>query len=163
MLPPDHAAALEGAIHSLIDDLCDDVATLLQEPDAIEETTLGTYLPRCYFPRYTPVFAKQFLMTTGVVAWKLAQPQWHPLACIAEELALNAIIRIAKTVLRDEGRQPNFSFFFDSAFEDLDFEMLLDPAWDGYADDTSLAIEEWFSPFGEDTTYPYLVSESKNS
>jgi hypothetical protein len=65
---------------------------------------MSQYLPRCYQGRYSPLFAKRFLMATATVAWKLAQPQWHHPACIAEELALNAMIRRAETLLEQQGR-----------------------------------------------------------
>ncbi len=80
-------------------------------------------------------------MTTATVAWKLAQPQWHPLACIAEELALNALVRRAEALLEEQGTKADFGWFQDSAFDDLDFEIVFDPAWDGYADETSLRFE----------------------
>ena len=35
-------------------------------------------------------------MATATLAWKLAQPRWHPLASIVEELALNAMVRRAE-------------------------------------------------------------------
>jgi hypothetical protein len=56
-------------------------------------------------------------MATATVAWKLAQPQWHPLACIAEELALNAFVKKAEALLADGGVKADFAVFEDSALE----------------------------------------------
>ena len=160
VLSPDHAAALRAAAHELIDEFCEDVASLLESPEGIEEVSMSRHLPRCYRGRYSPLFAKQFLMATAAVAWKLAQPQWHPLACIAEELALNAVVRKAEAFLEDQGKKADFVLFQDSALEDLDFEVMFDPAWDGYAEETSLAFEYWFSPFRDDEpTHPYSPSD----
>ena len=160
VLPPDHAAALHEAVHELIDELCEDVAALLEAPERIDEASMSRYLPRCYRGRYGPLFAKQLLMATAAVAWKLAQPQWHPLASIAEELALNAVIRKAEAFLEDQGNKADFVLFQDSALEDLDFEVMFDPAWDGYAEETSFAFEYWFSPFRDDEpTHPYSPSD----
>jgi hypothetical protein len=92
-LPSDHARALHAAVHEFIDQFCEDVASLVDAPQKVEETSMSQYLPRCYQGRYSPLFAKRFLMATATVAWKLAQHQWHHPACIAEELALNAMIR----------------------------------------------------------------------
>jgi len=156
MLPPDHASALRAAVHELIDEFCEDIAALLEAPEKVEETSMSQYLPRCYRGRYSPLFAKQFLMATATVAWKLAQPQWHPLACIAEELALNAVVRKAEALLEAQGRKPDFILFEDSALEDLDIEVMFDPAWDGYEEETSLAFEYWFSPFrADEPAHPY--------
>jgi hypothetical protein len=159
LLAPDHAAALKAAIHELIDEFCEDVAALLEAPERIEETSMS-HLPSCYRGRYSPQFAKQFLMATATVAWKLAQPQWHLLACIAEELALNAMVRKAEALLEDQGKKPDVVLFEDSALEDLDFDVMFDPAWDGYAEETSLAFEYWFSPFRDDEpSHPYSPSD----
>jgi len=160
VLPPDHAYALRAAVHELIDELCEDVVALLEAPEGIEEVSMSRYLPRCYRGRCSPLFAKRFLMATAAVAWKLAQPQWHPLACIAEELALNAVVRKAEAFLEDQGKKADFALFQDSALEDLDFEVMFDPAWDGYAVETSLAFEYRFSPFRDDEpTHPYSPSD----
>jgi hypothetical protein len=160
VLPSDHASALHAAVHELIDQFCQDVATLLETPERVEETSMSHYLPRCYQGRYTPPFAKRFLMATATVAWKLAQPQWHPLACMAEELALNAMVRKAEALLEEQGKNADFGMFEDSALEDLDFRVMFDPAWDGYAEETLLAFDFWFSPFRNDErVHPYSPSD----
>jgi len=51
---------------------------------------------------------------------------------------------------RAEERKADFGLFEDSALEDLDFDLVFDPAWDGYAEETSLAFEYSFSPFRDD-------------
>ena len=79
---------------------------------------MSRYLPNCYRSRYSPSFAKRFLMATATVAWKLAQPRWHPLASIAEELALNAMVRRPEASPREQGKKADFGLFEDYAFED---------------------------------------------
>ena len=122
-----------------------------------DELALTAYLPERYAARYSPQFIKQFALCLFTVAWKLAQPAWIRPACVAEELALRALIREAEAVLEQEGRRPfDFGDFEDEAFDDLDFEYLFTPATDGidrspagaWLGMGSLAFDDWFTPFG---------------
>jgi hypothetical protein len=59
--------------------------------------------------------------------------------------------------LRSKERRPTFGWFQDSAFDDLDFEIMFDQAWDGYAEESSLRFEYWFSAFqGDQPMHPYF-------
>ena len=58
---------------------------------------------------------------------------------IAEELALKCKCPKGGGSWRAEERKADFGLFEDSALEDLDFDLVFDPAWDGYAEETSLA------------------------
>jgi hypothetical protein len=49
-------------------------------------------------------------MAMATIAWKLAQPQCHPLACIAEELALIAAVRRGEALLGEQGKEADFRF-----------------------------------------------------
>jgi hypothetical protein len=86
---------------------------------------------------------------------------WSELASLAEELAMNAILRFA-LLLRELRRQmgedvedADFDVLWDVAFWDLDFELLLMPAMDGIqhsafgqrAGMTNLDRSEWFIKF----------------
>jgi len=57
------------------------------------------HLPPRYSYYYDASFAREWTTTVAVVGWKLAQPDKPRLACVAEELALNALIREAVTHL----------------------------------------------------------------
>ena len=161
VLPPDHRQAIYDAIVVLIDQTCEDIATLCAAGPPIprrkhlrhgrsrraarlprrlgnkvrfEDLELSSYLPPQYAARYTPVFVKQFLACLMTVSWKLRSPEYHDLACVGEELALAAILHLAEALLEDQGLEPNFTAFVDVAFEDTDFEYLFEPEWDGIED-----------------------------
>jgi hypothetical protein len=164
LLPPNHWAALYDAATMLTDQFFDDVAGLLADGDFAQSAMAG-YLPAKYLLRYNVLFAKQFLACLLTVAWKLRAPDYYPLACVAEELALHAIIECAEALLESEGLQADFTEFEDEAFEDADVEQLFDPALDGIENSelgqklgmAHLRFEDWFRPFrGEDPVHPYV-------
>lgn len=90
------------------------------------------YLPRIHATRYDSVFAERFLACMMAVTWKLGQPEReYSLSCVGEELALNAIIERAEAVLKSEGIEADFGDLRTIAFEDEDYGLLFDPAFDG--------------------------------
>ncbi len=168
-LTPRQADALRTAIDSLIDDFIADVAQLLAD-DEFSETTMADFLPRKYLPRYTPRFAKQFLVCLITVAEKLSRPEPQRLTCVAEELALAAILDQTLVVLElnsgvaTEDTQA-IEQLAEQFFEDRDFELLSNLALDGFEDSplverlavTGLKFEEWFNPFrADDPVHPYV-------
>jgi hypothetical protein len=93
-----------------------------------------------------------------VVGWKLAQPGDVTLACVAEELALFALIRQAQMLLdlrERENDEQAWNDFRDLAFEDEDFLFLFNPEFDGIEETewarqhamVGLKFNEWFRPF----------------
>jgi hypothetical protein len=93
-----------------------------------------------------------------VVGWKLAQPADVTLACVAEELALFALIRQAQVLLdlRElENDKQAWSDFRDLVFEDEDFLFLFNPELDGIEETdrarehavVGLKFNEWLKPF----------------
>jgi len=163
-LPRSHRDALLDAIDMLVDESCADVAALLEGED-FAHLAMADSLPPQYLHRYNPVFAKQFLTCIIVVGWKLRAPGYTPLACVAEELALAALIQRAKALLETEGEVPDFGAFEDSVFEDADFEQLWHPKLDGLSDSelgrflgmASLNFKDWFKPFRpEHPVHPYV-------
>ena len=167
-LPPSHLEALLDAIDMLVDEACEDIAALLDGED-FAQVAMADYLPPRYLHRYTPVFAKQFLTCIIVVGWKVRAPGYTPLACVAEELALAAIIQRARALLETDGETPDFDAFEDSVFEDMDFEQLWDPKLDGLSDTelgrtlgmASLDFKDWFKPCRpEHPVHPYVEAEA---
>lgn len=155
-----------GAI--LIDLFLDDLR-LLEENADFEETSMFDYLPSQYALKYTPHFARQFLVCLITVFWKMAQPDHLPLASVAEELAAFAIVTQAKDE-DEEGHPRDEAFlesFVDAYFEDTDFLYLFDDEYDGI-DETdladiqgisSLAFADWFKPFSDEperAPHPYV-------
>jgi hypothetical protein len=162
-LPSDHQEALLDAIDELTDEFFDDVAELLDEGD-FAETTMGSFLPPRYLPRYTPVFAKQFLVCLLTVAWKIRAPGAYGLACTAEALALDALIQTAESAMEAAGQRYDFDAFRDVAYEDEDYRLLFDPARDGIETTAAgrnlalanLEFSDWFRPFREkEPVHPY--------
>ena len=166
-LPPSHRAALEHACTVLIDEFLDDVADLSAKPTTWDDTYMASYLPERHRAGYTPLFAREFLLCTATVAWKLGQDEWLGTACLAEDLALNALIERAGAEIELAGDDADYDAFMDEAFEGTEFEDLLDtddadgdrapaPATGAGA----LPIDQWFRPRLEgplDAVHPYVA------
>jgi hypothetical protein len=130
-------------------------------------------LPSVYEDRYASFdFLKNWVITLSTVGWKLAQPDALPLANVAEELALHAMIEEAISWTADIAEPPHpeavehLRELYDSSFEDTDFLELfdlkdsddlpdLDPS--GQMGMTDLRFKNWFQPFGSgtDRTVPH--------
>lgn len=173
ILPTSHRDALINAVDILVDQFLEDVNSLSEvipgvPPPDIKDTSISAFLPERYVHRYDGMFAKKFLICLIVVSWKLRSNDAHTLACTAEELALYALLREARGLLEDSGTEVDFGAFEDLAFEDMDFELLFDPAWDGIEDYgneltggqarlVNLRFDDWFRPFREEVpVHPYV-------
>jgi hypothetical protein len=166
VLPKSHREALLDACSLLTDQFFDDVVHLMTDGD-FSETRMVDFLPRKYLPRYDALFAKQFLVCFTTVSWRLFSPGEHRLTCVAEELALSALIDQAEAVLDSRGKEANFDHLVEIAFEDMDFEALFDPAQDGIEDTVIgkqlgmqfLRFDDWFRAFNRGAVYrvhPYV-------
>lgn len=138
--------ALADAVDLLLDEWWTDLEDL-HRGAPFASCGMAIALPAWSWSRCSAAFARQFLLCTATVAWKLAQPQRYRLACVGEELAAWAIHDQAKAVLEDRsepgiGRKQRrgigrgvvrgaFNAFVEQWFEDLDFLWLFDPASDG--------------------------------
>lgn len=60
---------------------------------------------------YAPVTIDKFLRCVIIVGWKLAQDEQVYLACVAEQLALRAIINEAEAILEADGKEFDFGDF----------------------------------------------------
>ena len=167
-LPPNHRAALEHACTVLIDEFLDDIADLSTNSAGWDDTYMASYLPGRFRQQYTPPFARQFLLCTATVAWKLGQDAWLGPACFAEDLALNALIERAGAEIELAGADADFDAFMEQAFESTAFEGLLDhdeedgaaPPARPAAEAGALRVDEWFRPYHEgdfQALHPYVV------
>ena len=138
----------------MLDLYLEDLARLAQgEP--FDETNIADALPRTYLPRYDLLFAKAFVICVSTVVWKLQSPDQQELACVAEELALSAIVGQAQALLEMRGQQVNIGDVYEEAFQDTDFEFLFDPSFDGIEESgiadyrrlANLRFEDWLKPF----------------
>ena len=158
-LPDDHREALHTAVSTLCDGFFEDQ----DNPGS----RFLEYLPEKYGPRYGRVFLRQLLVTMLTVGYKLAlaQPPAPLLSCVAEELALDILVREASAHLESEGVSPDFALFQDLAYQDSDYEYLYELSLDGIEDSpvgvehgiSNLHFDEWFIPFDNAQTpvHPY--------
>jgi len=163
-LPKDHRSALFDAASALTDAFYDDVVALDTCRIPFENTTMAGYIPRKYVARYDLLFARKFLVCLVTATWMLFGPELHKLTCVAEELALMAIIKRAEDFLEASSKEADFNGLMDEAFEDTDFLLLFDASSDGSNDRSgdpgaiSFPFEDWFKPFYEDTpVHPYVT------
>lgn len=156
--------ALRSATAILLDRFFTDVSHLEGGGD-FQDTAMAGYLPPIFLPKYTSVFAKQFLICVAMVGWKLVQPEPSRLGCVGEELALHGIIEEAGAILEVRFLDADLGNFQELAFDDTDFLMLFEPAFDGIEDSDigsemgvgHLAFEDWFKPFYHGVPHPYLI------
>jgi hypothetical protein len=162
--PPDHQEALFTASNEMVDECFEDIAALLVGAD-FADTSMADVLPPRYLSLYTPQFAKQFLTCILTVAWKLRAPGTHRLACVAEVLALAALIERATIVLEEQEKEADFSALEQVAYEDRALEVLFE-ATPNAIENTSagkvnatanLRFDDWFTPFrAESPVHPYV-------
>jgi hypothetical protein len=156
-LPRTHREALRRACVAYVDECLMALEELGRGYD-IEDTVLDRHLPPRYAHYYGPLFGKEWAITIATVAWKLAQQEPVVLTCVAEELALNALIEEAKSQLELNGDVVDESAwrdFQDDITDDDDWAFLFDDAMDGIEDSSigrqmgigHLTFSEWFRPF----------------
>jgi hypothetical protein len=158
VLPETHREALRDASITYLE-ACYDALREAPVGSSFADTAIADHLPSRYDSYYDGLFAKQWTTTVAVVGWRLAQLTRPKLSCVAEELALHALIREAITRLEMHDRDSDdaaWGAFRDLAFEDEDFLYLFDPAFDGIENDpeaiehlslVGLPFSEWFKPF----------------
>jgi hypothetical protein len=157
LLPQSHREALCDAAVTYLDECFSAIAE--GEPgQGYADTPIGSYLPQRYEQYYDGRFARDWATTVAVVGWKLAQLDKVVLACVAEELALFALIRQAQLLLdmrEAASDEQAWSDFRDLVFEDEDFLFLFNPEFDGIEETAwarqhavvGLKFNEWFRPF----------------
>jgi DNA-binding CsgD family transcriptional regulator len=165
---PELRESVVKAIDILTDRFLDDVASLERGAGFdFDGTEMAAYLPRKYRTRYDRGgFARKFLVCLVVVGWKLRAPGWEPVACVAEELALRAILLAAEDIHADDhGVEGDFGDLWDAGFQDNDYELLFDPESDGVEDTeyaqrtglTDIRFSAWFDGFNNTPpVHPYV-------
>lgn len=102
-------AASQALHHSamlLMDEALMDVAVLVRTRRAGPVLGSTRELPSRFEDRYDVDFMKQWVVTLAVVAFKLGQVEYLPLSCVAEKLALRAIVVRADARARRRGEPP---------------------------------------------------------
>jgi hypothetical protein len=162
--------ALRRSATALLDRFFSDIGHL-EAGGGFPDTDMMEYLPARFAPTYDHLFAKEFLVCLATVVSKLVQPGNWPLACVGEELALNALIENAEEILKEKGESGGLGDFRELATKDNDYLMLFDRAWDGIEDSDlgrqvrvmNLAFDEWFERFYEGIpVHPYVEPDSSS-
>lgn len=119
------------------------------------DTFMATQLTAAFANRYDARFAVQFLVATARVQVRLEAGACFPAECVAEEVAIHAVLRVAAdlaTEADDRGAE-RVEAFMHGILPDLDFLLLFDAGAclsreHGQAiGATHLWFEEWFRPF----------------
>ncbi|MGI8450665.1 MAG: hypothetical protein ACR2MP_26500 [Streptosporangiaceae bacterium] len=166
------ASALAGCLIQasviLVDQLIDDVAELRKHEGTADERIGKTWvfsdLPARFATNYTALFAQEFLVAFVDVTSRLTRG-WEPLACVAQELGVRVLLdhvevvaEAADVALPEDWR----GHLEDLLFEDMDHELLYDPAHDGIEEDPAgqppgmapMRFVDWFRPFNDRRTLP---------
>ncbi|AQW54247.1 hypothetical protein ACIQPP_46025 [Streptomyces violaceusniger] len=108
--------------------------------------------------------------------FRLCRPDFEQLNCVAEELPLRLPLETTEATLdrRDlfgHGVRAALDAFRENVCEDVDHELLCDPAMDGIDQDPAVThlgiaptgIEGWFTPFSRDCpVHPYAANPADN-
>lgn len=168
LLPEHHWEALTTASAELVDWVLDDLAALARGTP-FGGLIIADYLPRAFLHRYDDAFLRSFLVCLVSVGLKLHLPGVHPLGCTGEELAAYILTQAATQLLEQAGDAADFDAWADAVFEDLDHELLYNPALDGLPDTevarvlgmSNLAYEDWFVPFDPPrVVHPFLEPDA---
>ena len=170
------AGCLMLAADVVVDELFDDVAALTRadeddEPADLNTTFVLSGLPSRFARHYTPRFARRFLVAMVDVTRRLTAG-WEPLSCVAEELAVRALLDEVEVqadvadIELDRGWRGHLE---EHVFDDVDHELLYDPALDGIEDQPALgppgmapmSFDWWFVPFNPDRPLPPYILDDR--
>jgi hypothetical protein len=156
------AGALVAGLELITEELFVDIQTLEDTgTPASEHEVLWVLhdLPTQYASHYTALFAKKFLITTAILGYRLAQPDWDGPLNVAEMLAIRLVEAAARNQLEIAGLIDALPLdlmletFEDYAFAGIDADELIEPdAEDEDIDEDDideLVLVDWFEPFIE--------------
>ncbi|PPK68873.1 hypothetical protein V5P93_001245 [Actinokineospora auranticolor] len=168
------AGAVVQAMEILTDELFADVQELEDAEGSaaeVEALSVLNQLPMRYAEHYGALFAKQFLVVTAILGYRLSQPGWTPPLCTAEALALHVLkaetgVQLDLAGLLDElPLKEIWAAFDEHVLTDSDHERIYDLDSESGEDEIDLLgtpgldFDEWFLPRGTDVLHPYLSSE----
>lgn len=154
VLPDLNREALHAAVVLLLDDGFD----ALSSTGDLNESMLAWHLPARLEKHYHEGLYRSMLVAVANLGGQLAHTDSPTLRCLADEMALHVVIEQAGAWLEARGEAyEGWGLYEDCVFEDTDFELLYDPAWDGIEDletdvsrqegMTNLHPNDWFKPF----------------
>ena len=152
---PAEREMLRSALQSLIDLLFDLYAALPASgpaPAGFTHDGLMTF-PPAYVGRYDRPFVRRAIVAAASLGQKLAGHAWFDLGSTMEEMLFGTIMESVQNTDIEIGDV--FDDLEESAFQDLDYEMLFNAQFDGIENDAlrekyafaNLQFDEWFKPF----------------
>lgn len=167
-LTADDRRELAAAIRWLIDSAVDDIAALMRGGSSAQ-ATLSAYLPELHRERYSLEFVRHFLVCLVSVADRISAQRKPLVTCMADELALRAIIVTAEGRLWVCGRK---SARLTSYLSDLADDVSCAHLFAATSSDTGernlsqqvfpagsagLLPEDWFRPYAHRDTHLYVT------
>lgn len=162
VLTADQRRALLTACVTMVDEELE----LLLDGDH-EHGAIFAFLPPIAQGEHEHLTYKQLLVALVTVGQKLTETDAPELSCVAEEMALSLLVLGAESHLELWGvDHPGFAGYYDSVYQDTDFEMLWDRSLDGI-EDSELGRElgvghlhprDWGKPFSNTSPpHPFLA------
>ena len=166
---PGERAMLRNALQALIDLLFDLYAALPASgaaPTGFRHDGLLTF-PPSYLDRYDRLFVRRAIVAAASLGQKLAGAGWFDLGSTMEEMLFGTIMESVQNTDVEIGDV--FDDLEESVFQDLDYEMLFSPQFDGIENtDTAaqyahanLRFDEWFAPFPNTSLLNYYFADPR--
>jgi hypothetical protein len=166
---PAEREMLRSALSSLIDLLFDLHAALPESgpaPAGFKHDGLMVF-PPAYVGRYDRPFVRRAIVAAASLGQKLAGPGWFDLASTMEEILFGTIMESVQNTDIEIGDV--FDDLEESVFQDLDYELLFSPQFDGIENDefaeryafANLRFDEWFAPFPNTSLLNYYFEDPR--
>jgi hypothetical protein len=166
---PAEREMLRSALGSLIDLLFDLYAALPASgpaPAGFAHDGLMVF-PPAYIGRYDRPFVRRAIVAAAGLGQKLAGPGWFDLASTMEEILFGTIMESVQNTDIEIGDV--FDDLEETVFQDLDYELLFSPQFDGIENDefreryafANLRFDEWFAPFPNTSLLNYYFADPR--
>jgi hypothetical protein len=140
--------ALRRAAVVALDEALMDVAAYARAPTGWPDLATVRHLPARYLDRYDLDVLKLWVVAMVAVGLKLAQGQYLRPSCVAEQLAIRAVMSAAREHAVDRGEPEPAVEAMWAGIGDPAFVALFEDG-DGVPD--GMAFDRWFAGFGEFT------------
>jgi hypothetical protein len=166
---PAEREMLRNALASLIDLLFDLYAALPADgpaPADLRHDGLMVF-PPAYVGRYDRPFVRRAIVAAASLGQKLAAPGWFDLGSTMEEILFGTIMESVQNTDIEIGDV--FDDLEETVFQDLDYELLFSPQFDGIENDefreryafANLRFDEWFAPFPNTSFLNYYFDDPR--
>ena len=93
--------ALLESIDLLTGDALEELPEMENNGLPFANSTLGVFFPHPELPRYSPSVVRRLVVCLLTAGFQLAQTTRYELACVGEELAMNALVSTAEGIAED--------------------------------------------------------------